>query len=102
MIGVNIVFSALISMMWSMYFLYSLLHLVFLGLWLFLMFKTSSGEKIVLPVIGPLAEKQAERGAALARLRSVKRFLILTLSQGWFCAQTSITLPPCGGLDSYA
>jgi uncharacterized membrane protein len=28
-------------------------------LWLYLMFKTYNGEKIVLPVIGPLAEKQA-------------------------------------------
>jgi uncharacterized membrane protein len=27
--------------------------------WLFMMFKTYNGEKIVLPVIGPLAEKQA-------------------------------------------
>jgi uncharacterized membrane protein len=59
LIAVNIVFSTLISMMWSLYFLFSLLHLAFLGLWLFLMFKTYSGEKIVLPVIGPLAEKQA-------------------------------------------
>ena len=59
LIAVNIVFSALISAMWSLYFLFSLMHLAFLGLWLFLMFKTYSGEKIVLPVIGPLAEKQA-------------------------------------------
>jgi uncharacterized membrane protein len=29
------------------------------GLWLFMMFKTYSGSKVVLPVIGPLAEKQA-------------------------------------------
>ena len=28
-------------------------------LWLFMMFKTYNNEKIVLPVIGPLAEKQA-------------------------------------------
>ncbi len=27
--------------------------------WLYMMFKTYNGEKIVLPVIGPLAEKQA-------------------------------------------
>ena len=27
--------------------------------WLYLMFKTYNGEKIVLPVIGPMAEKQA-------------------------------------------
>ncbi len=28
-------------------------------LWLYMMFKTYNGEKIVLPVVGPLAEKQA-------------------------------------------
>ena len=28
-------------------------------LWLYLMFKTYNGEKIILPVIGPLADKQA-------------------------------------------
>ena len=27
--------------------------------WLYMMFKTYNGEKIVLPVIGPMAEKQA-------------------------------------------
>lgn len=27
--------------------------------WLYLMFKTYNGEKIVLPVVGPMAEKQA-------------------------------------------
>jgi uncharacterized membrane protein len=27
--------------------------------WLYMMFKTFNGEKIVLPVIGPMAEKQA-------------------------------------------
>jgi uncharacterized membrane protein len=59
LIVVNIVFSALISMMWGLYFLFTLLHLAALVLWLFLMFKTFSGEKIVLPIIGPLAEKQA-------------------------------------------
>jgi uncharacterized membrane protein len=30
-----------------------------LFLWLYMMFKTYNGEKIVLPVIGPMAEKQA-------------------------------------------
>jgi uncharacterized membrane protein len=28
-------------------------------MWLYMMFKTYNGEKIVLPVVGPLAEKQA-------------------------------------------
>jgi uncharacterized membrane protein len=31
----------------------------FFFLWLYMMFKTYNGEKIVLPVIGPIAEKQA-------------------------------------------
>jgi len=30
-----------------------------LFLWLYMMFKTYNGEKIVLPVIGPMADKQA-------------------------------------------
>lgn len=41
----------------------TLIHLVMwfggLILWLYLMFKTYNGAKIVLPIIGPLAEKQA-------------------------------------------
>jgi uncharacterized membrane protein len=28
-------------------------------LWLFMLFKTYNGEKVVLPVIGPLAQQQA-------------------------------------------
>jgi uncharacterized membrane protein len=44
-------------------FIYIVLHLALgLGLfilWLYMMFKTYNGEKIVLPVIGPLADKQA-------------------------------------------
>jgi uncharacterized membrane protein len=35
------------------------IQLAGLVLWLFLMYKTYNNEKIVLPVIGPLAEKQA-------------------------------------------
>ena len=43
----------------GLYYLWRLIGLViFLG-WLFLMFKTYQGQKIVLPVIGALAEKQA-------------------------------------------
>jgi len=30
-----------------------------LGLWLFMMYKAYNNEKFVLPIIGPLAEKQA-------------------------------------------
>ncbi len=36
-----------------------IIGLAFLALWLFLMWKTYQNEKVVLPVVGPLAEKQA-------------------------------------------
>jgi uncharacterized membrane protein len=36
-----------------------LLSLASLLIWLFMMWKTYQGEKVVLPVIGPIAEKQA-------------------------------------------
>jgi uncharacterized membrane protein len=39
--------------------LHSALGLGALILWLYMMFKTYNGEKIVLPVIGPMADKQA-------------------------------------------
>jgi uncharacterized membrane protein len=39
--------------------LWPLFGLGFLGLWLFLMYKAYNNEKFVLPIIGPLAEKQA-------------------------------------------
>ena len=40
-------------------FLSPLVSLALFILWLFMMFKAYQGQKIVLPVIGPLAEKQA-------------------------------------------
>jgi uncharacterized membrane protein len=39
--------------------LHSALGLGAIILWLYMMFKTYNGEKVVLPVIGPMAEKQA-------------------------------------------
>jgi uncharacterized membrane protein len=39
--------------------LHAAIGLGFLILWLYMMFKTYNNEKIVLPVIGPMAEKQA-------------------------------------------
>jgi len=36
-----------------------LLMLVFFGLWIYLLFATYQGKTIVLPIIGPLAQKQA-------------------------------------------
>src|SRR5215469_12870787 len=38
---------------WGVYFLWALVRLAFFVLWLFLIFKTFSGAKVVLPVIGP-------------------------------------------------
>ena len=58
-IVLNIVLGVLGSMMFSLYFLWSLIHLAELVLWLFMIFKTYSGAKVVLPIIGPIAEKQA-------------------------------------------
>jgi uncharacterized membrane protein len=55
----NILLGVLAGMMFSLYFLWSLIHLAEVVLWLFMMFKTFSGVKVVLPVIGPIAEKQA-------------------------------------------
>jgi len=44
---------------WFLAFLWPLLGLACMALWVFLMYKAYNGEKYVLPVIGPLAEKQA-------------------------------------------
>ena|SRR5438128_300580 len=55
----SIVLSTVASVFWGLVFLLPFVHFVFVGIWLYLMFKTYSGDRIVLPVIGPLAEKQA-------------------------------------------
>jgi uncharacterized membrane protein len=39
--------------------LHAAIGIGFFILWLYMMFKTYNGEKIVLPIIGPMAEKQA-------------------------------------------
>jgi uncharacterized membrane protein len=38
---------------------HSVLYLAFLAIWLFLMYKAYNNEKFMLPILGPLAEKQA-------------------------------------------
>ena len=43
----------------GLYYLWRLLGLVIFVGWLYLIFKTYQGQKIVLPVIGQIAEKQA-------------------------------------------
>jgi uncharacterized membrane protein len=54
-----IVMSVIATVFWGLLFLMPLVYLAFFGVFLFLMFKAYSGEKIVLPIIGPIAEKQA-------------------------------------------
>lgn len=58
-IAVHIVLGVLTSMIWSLWYLYSLVRLAYGGLMLFCMFKAFQNDKYVLPVIGPIAEKQA-------------------------------------------
>src|SRR5215472_11924741 len=55
----HIILGVLASMIWSLWFLYSLVRLAYAALMLFCMFKAFQNEKFVIPVIGPLAEKQA-------------------------------------------
>jgi len=63
LLGVSIVvhigMSAVVALMWGMLFIMPLINLAFVGLWLYLMYQTYQGRKIALPIIGPLAEKQA-------------------------------------------
>jgi uncharacterized membrane protein len=40
-------------------FLYSLIRLAFAVIWIYCMYQAFTGKKFVLPIIGPLAEKQA-------------------------------------------
>jgi len=62
-IGLSIVSIMLHAISFWIGSLFTLVHLVFsLGifvLWLYMMFKTYNNVKVVLPIIGPLAEKQA-------------------------------------------
>ncbi len=44
---------------WTMWYLVSLIDLAFFVLWIFMLVQTYQGKKIVLPVIGDLAAKQA-------------------------------------------
>jgi uncharacterized membrane protein len=66
-IGLSIVFSILFTIFIRIPFLgavvglllWPLFGLGMMAVWLFLMYKAYSNEKFVLPIIGPLAEKQA-------------------------------------------
>jgi len=59
MIVFNIVVVSVASFLWGFWALWALIRLVFFAAWLYLVIKTFQGEKVVLPVIGPLAENQA-------------------------------------------
>ena len=55
----RIVLGIFLSMLWGLVFLLPLVMLASAAIWIFLMYKAYTGERIVLPIIGPLAEKQA-------------------------------------------
>src|SRR5882724_10727452 len=48
---VSIAMSAIARVLWGLVFLMPFVNLIFVGLWIFLMYKTYSGERIVLPII---------------------------------------------------
>jgi uncharacterized membrane protein len=54
---INIVFSAL--HMWSLMFLSTLVGLAFFILWIYMIITAYQGKKVVLPLIGPIAQQQA-------------------------------------------
>ena len=56
-IGLHIVLAIL--HLWELYFVSSLLWLVFFLLWLYLVIQAYQGKTVVLPVIGPFAQQQA-------------------------------------------
>jgi len=58
-IVLNIAVESISSIFWSFWGLYALVKVAFFFVWVFLIIKALKGEKIVLPIIGPLAEKQA-------------------------------------------
>ena len=58
-IGLRIALGIVVSFSYSLWFLYSLLGLAEFGITVLLIIKAYQGEKFMLPVIGPLAEKQA-------------------------------------------
>jgi uncharacterized membrane protein len=62
MIAVDIVLSMLLPVLpWSLYLLLGrLFGLACLVLWLFLIYSAYQGKAVALPVIGPLAQKQAQ------------------------------------------
>jgi uncharacterized membrane protein len=60
--GIEIVLGFILTMLpWSMYyFLWRIFGLALFALWAFLIYSAYQGKTIVLPVVGPLAQKQAQ------------------------------------------
>ena len=62
-IALSVFSSIMFAISWALGSLVGLIHLVFglavFLLWLYMMWKAYQNEKVVLPIIGPLAEKQA-------------------------------------------
>jgi uncharacterized membrane protein len=58
-IVLNIITGILVGAIYSFWFLYSLIRLVFAVIWLYCMYQAYQGSKFVLPILGPIAEKQA-------------------------------------------
>lgn len=58
-IAASIVLSIVVGFSYHLWFLYSILRLAELAVVILMAFKAFQGEKFVLPVIGPLADKQA-------------------------------------------
>jgi uncharacterized membrane protein len=58
-IVLQIVLSILVGISYHLYFTHNLLRLVELGITILMAIKAFQGEKLVLPIIGPIAEKQA-------------------------------------------
>jgi len=61
-IALSIVFGILFAtggfwFLWALF--WPLFGLLCLGIWLYMMFQTYQGKTVVLPIIGPLAQKQA-------------------------------------------
>ena len=55
--AMNIIFAAL--HMYALFFLTPLVGLAFFVLWIYLLVSAYQGKKVVLPIIGPIAEQQA-------------------------------------------
>ena len=59
MVAINIVLGSVFEILWTGLVFFPLVRLLYLVLVIYLAFQAFKGQKIVTPVIGPLAEKQA-------------------------------------------